>query len=56
MDQEYGIVKPFNFRIKYWKDDSIVQRTMTALTRMQVLEQLSITESDVIECKVIDGV
>ena len=49
-------MKPYTIIIKYRQADSIVQRTMTALTRMQVLEQLSITESDVIECKVIDGV
>lgn len=49
-------MKPFNYFIKYRQADSIVQRTLQAFTRMQVLEQLGITDSDIIECKVIDGV
>jgi hypothetical protein len=49
-------MKPYTIIIKYRQADSIVQRTLQAFTRMQVLEQLGITDSDVIECKVIDGV
>ena len=49
-------MRPFNYFIKYWKADAVIQRTVTAFTRMEALEQLGITDSDVIEFKVIDGI
>jgi hypothetical protein len=49
-------MRPFNYFIKYRKADSIIQTTVTAFTRMAALEQLGITDSDVIEFKVIDGI
>ena len=49
-------MRPFNYFIKYRKADSIIQTTVTAFIRMEELEQLGITDSDVIEFKVIDGI
>jgi hypothetical protein len=49
-------MRPFNYFIKYRKADSIIQTTVTAFNRMAALEQLGITDSDVIEFKVIDGI
>ena len=49
-------MKPYTIIIKYRQADSIVQRTLQAFTRMQVLEQLGITDRDIISCRVIDGV
>ena len=49
-------MKPFNYFIKYWKADSVIQTTVTAFNKMAVLEQLGITDSDIIEFKVIDGI
>jgi len=47
---------PWTFRIKFYKDDSIVTMIVRALTEMQAYEQLGITSNQVIECKMIDGV
>ena len=49
-------MRPFNYFIKYWKADAVIQRTVTAFTKMEALEQLGITDSDIIEFKVIDGI
>lgn len=49
-------MRPFNYFIKYRKADAVIQRTVTAFTRMEALEQLGITDSDIIEFKVIDGI
>jgi hypothetical protein len=48
-------MKPYTIIIKYRQGDSIVQKTLQAFTRMQVLEQLGITDSDIIQCKVLAG-
>jgi hypothetical protein len=48
-------MKPYTIIIKYRQGDSIVQKTLQAFTRMQLLEQLGITDSDIIQCKVLAG-
>lgn len=47
---------PWTYHIKFYKGDSIVTTTVQALTEMGALEKLGITNSQVIEIKMIDGI
>lgn len=47
---------PLTFWVKFRKGDQIIQMSVRALNQHQVCEILGIQASDIIECKVIDGI
>ena len=49
-------MEPFTFWVKFHKGNTVVQMYVKALHQTQVLEQLGITNNQLLECKIVDGV
>jgi len=47
---------PFTFFVRYKKGNSVIGTTVKALNKMEAMEKLKITESDLVYLKIVDGI